>query len=176
MTDTLALRHRALSKATRRSVKKAGGPMRIPSVRSLLALMPTLVLGACQTQIPAHEFMPDAARDKVSSTETVLPIKQSEIYVFVPQSNIAAAGGGGLLLALVDAGVDSVRTSKAEAAGKPLRDALIDYNFDAVPKPGAKTSLSNLAWMHVANVRVVKEVTNDTLDGALAASKADAVL
>jgi hypothetical protein len=150
--------------------------MRIPSVRSLLALMPALLLGACQTQIPAHEFMPNAARDKVSSTETVLPIKQSEIYVFVPQSNVAAAGGGGLLLALIDAGVDSVRTSKAETAVKPLRDALIDYSFDQSLQNSLKVSLAQDTWLHAGDGHVVREVTAANLDSVLAGSKSDAVL
>jgi hypothetical protein len=140
-----------------------------------IALASALTLGAC-AGVPVHESLPVAAQDKISSTDVVLPIRQSEIYVFVPSSQIAAAGGGGLLLALVDAGVDSVRTSKAEAAVKPLRDAMVDYSFDEVLTGDVKASLSSIAWMHVGNVRVLKEVTNDTLDGALAASKADAVL
>jgi hypothetical protein len=134
-----------------------------------------VLLGAC-AGVPAHEYLPAAARDKIVSTEVAVPVRQSEIYVFVPQSNIAAAGGGGLLLALVDAGVDSVRTTKAETAVKPLRDALVDFDFDGALQGDLKTSLGQVAWVHADNVHVVKTVTNDSLDAVLANSKASVVL
>jgi hypothetical protein len=149
--------------------------MRIPSIRSFV-LLPALLLSACVTQVPPHEFLPNAARDKIASTEGVVPMRQSEIYVFVPSSQIAAAGGGGLLLALIDAGVDSVRTTKAEAAVKPLRDSLVDYSFDQSLQNDLKSSLARDGWMHAGEMRTVREVTGANLDGVLAASKADAVL
>jgi hypothetical protein len=139
-------------------------------------LLPVLFLSACVTQTPPHAFLPDAARDKIASTETVLPIKQSEIYVFVPASQIAQRGGGGLLLALIDSGVDSVRTSKAETAVKPLRDSLIDYNFDQTIQSDVQAALAQDAWLHAGGAHVVKEVTNENLDVVLAQSKNDAVL
>jgi hypothetical protein len=139
-----------------------------------VTLLPVL-LSAC-AGVPPHEFLPGPARDKLTATEVAVPIRQSEIYVFVPQSNIAAAGGGGLLLALIDAGVDSVRTTKAEDAVKPLRDATVDFDFDSTLQNDLKTSLSQVAWMHADNFHVVKTVSNDSLDGVLAGSKDSAVL
>jgi hypothetical protein len=141
----------------------------------LAILLPVLILGAC-AGIPPHEALPDAARDKISSTEVVLPIKQREIYVFVPNSTAGAASGGGLIGALVDAGINDIRTSKAEAAVKPLRDALVDFDFDKILRDDVKTSLSQVSWIHGDNTRVIKEVTNDNLDKVLDASKSDAVL
>jgi len=135
-----------------------------------------ILLAGCVTQVPVHEAFPPTARDSVASTEVVVPIKQGEIYVFVPDSQVAAAGGGGLLLALVDVGVNSVRTSKAEAAVRPLRDAVVDFNFDDTLKSELKTSLSFDPWLHVDGVRVIKEATNASEDTALAAAKASAVL
>lgn len=138
------------------------------------ALLPIL-LSAC-AGVPQHEFLPVAARDKIATTEVAVPIQQSEIYVFVPQSQIAAAGGGGLLLALIDAGVDSVRTSKAEDAVKPLRDAMVDYDFDGTLQSDLKTSLSQVSFVHPDSVHVVKAVNYDSFDGVIAASKDSAVL
>src|SRR5438105_2590773 len=92
----------------------------------LVILLPLSFLCACQTAM--HQSLADAARDKISSTDVVLPIRQNEIYVFVPNSNAAAAAGGGLIAALADAAINSVRTTKAETAVKPLRDALVDFN------------------------------------------------
>ena len=150
-------------------------PKRLRSAK-ILFLVPALFLAACATPIPTHQALPDTARNAISSTDIVVPIKQSEIYVFVPASNIAAAGGGGLLLALVDAGVDSVRTSKAEAAVKPLRNALVDYKFDDTLCSDISGSLTQVTWVKPGTPRVIKEVTNESLDAALAQSKSDAVL
>ena len=133
-----------------------------------------IALGGCATT--PHAPLPSMARDKISSTDVVLPIRQSEIYVFVPNSQISAATGGGLLFALVDAAVDSVRTSKAEDAVKPLRDSLVDFNFDESFQGELKKSLSEVPWIHLADVRVIKEVTNNSMDEALTGSKSGAVL
>ena len=137
-------------------------------------LLPLFLLGACATAVPPHAYLPDAARDRISSTDVVLPIRQSEIYVFVP---ITTGGAGfGLLGALVDISVDSVRTTKAEKAVKPLRDSMVDYSFDDTLQTDLKNALTQLTWAHPGDPRVVKEVTNDNMDRVLASSKADAVL
>lgn len=115
-----------------------------------------------------------AARADLASTDVVLPIRQSEIYVFVP---MATGGAGfGLIGALVDAGIDSTRTSKAEAAVTPLRNAMVDYSFDNALQDELKTSLAQIAWIHSGNFSVARDITNDGLGKALAASKASSVL
>jgi hypothetical protein len=128
------------------------------------------------TPIPAYGPLPEAAKDKIASTDVVLPIKQSEIYVFVPDSRIAAAGGGGLLLALVDAGVNSVRTSKAEAAVKPLRDAIVDFNFDDALQSDLRADFAGTPWLHTGSYRVMKDASPAGLDSAIDMSNASAVL
>lgn len=140
-----------------------------------MKLSPLLLLAACAT-LPPTQPLPGQARSEISSSEVVVPIRQSEIYVFVPDSQIAAAGGGGLLLALIDAGVNSVRTSKAETAVKPLRDAVVDFDFDAMMRDDLKDSLSHLDWLHVHDVHVVKDVTPKGFDNELVGSKDEAVL
>ena len=143
------------------------------------AVSSALLLSACATAT-VNPPLPDAARNSIASTEVVVPIRQSEIYVYVPPSTANAAGQGGLLGALVvaaiNAGVDSVRTQKAETAVKPLRDALVDYKFDATLRDDVKSSLAKLPWLHTSDVRVIKEVTPASLDSALEHSKANAVL
>lgn len=139
-------------------------------------LLSAMFLAACATVTPPHTELPVAARDGISSTDVVVPVRQGEIYVFVPDSQVAAAAGGGLLWALVDAGVNSVRTSKAEAAVKPLRDAMVDFDFSQVLQDKLKTSLSQIPWLHAGNVTISKDTTAAGMDGALANSKASAVL
>src|SRR5215469_16608974 len=95
----------------------------------LVTLVSGLLVAGC-AGVPVHEALPDGARDKFTSTDVVVPIRQSEIYVYVPPSNVSTATGGGLIPALVDLAVDSVRTSKAENSVKALRDSLVDFDFD----------------------------------------------
>src|SRR5690242_17815904 len=95
----------------------------------LVTFLSGLLVAGC-AGVPVHEALPDGARNKFTSTEVVVPVRQSEIYVYVPPSNVSSATGGGLIEALVDVAVDSVRTSKAEKAVKDLRDSLVDFDFD----------------------------------------------
>jgi len=132
-----------------------------------------LMVTAC-AGIPAHEGLPPAAKDQISSTEVVLPIQQSEIYVYVPPET--AGQTSGLIGALVDVTVDAIRTGKAETSVKRLRDALVDYNFDTVMQSHAKTALTQVPWPHGDHVHVVKEVSKDSFDQALAASRDAAVI
>lgn len=145
------------------------------SYRSFAVALGAAVLSGCAA-VPTHVALQDEARKSVASTEVVLPVKQSEIYVFVPDSQVAAAGGGGLLLALIDAGVNSVRTDKAETAVKPLRDAMVDYDFDKSLHDSMQNALGQVAWLHADHVRVVKDATQDSFDQAVAGSSEDAVL
>src|SRR5258708_1995626 len=104
---------------------------------SLTSLLPLFLMGACST-LPIHQALTSDAHDKIASTEVVVPIRQHEIYVYVPPSTGGAQAGAGfglvgaLVGVAIDASIDSVRTSKAETAVKPLRDVLVDYNFDKV--------------------------------------------
>jgi hypothetical protein len=138
-------------------------------------LLPVLFACACGTISP-YQPLPGAAMDKLSSTDVVVPIAQSEIFVFVPASNAGAATGGGLLGALIDVGINDVRTTKANDASKILRDALLDFNFDNIFEADLKASLSQVGQLHVGNVHVVKDVTSANLDHVLDTSNAAAVL
>jgi hypothetical protein len=137
-------------------------------------ILSSLLLAACASQPSIHQPISDAARGVLTSTDVVLPIRQSEIYVFVP---MATAGAGfGLVGALVDLSVDSSRTSKAETAVTPLRNAMVDYSFDNALQDELKGSLAQVAWLHAGNFGVTRDISNDGLAKALAASKASSVL
>lgn len=145
-------------------------------------ILSSMLLAACANEGPIHQAVADTARGAITSTDVVLPIHQSEIYVFVPKSTAGAAGGaaGGMLGALIgaaiDAGVDSSRTSKAETAVTPLRNAIVDFSFDDTLQTKLKDSLAQITWVHAGKMAVVRDITNDGLDKTLAASTASAVL
>ena|SRR5579859_5227769 len=138
----------------------------------LILILAGLGLSAC-ARAPEHVALDIAARNNVNSTDIVAPVRQGEVYVFVPP---AGAPGGGLLGALIGVGIDSVRTSKAEDAVKPLRDAVIDFNFDDLLREDLKASMSKVQWLNVTDVKVIKDVATASLDSAITGSKASAVL
>jgi len=138
-----------------------------------IALSTAMALTACATPAP-HLPISAQIRAATPSTEVVAPIAQSEIYVEVPQAQGGASYG--LIGALVDVGVDAVRTSNAEAAVKPLRDAAIDYSFDDVLRGELQKSLSNVAWLHLDRVRVVKDVSNDAMSKNITGSPDGAIV
>ena len=142
----------------------------------IVALSGVLGLSACVTPIAEHIPLAPSSQASVGSTDLVMPIAQSEIYVVVPASNVSAATGGGLLGALIDAGVDSSRTKKAQAAIKPLRDAVVDLDIDTILRDDLKASLSTVNWLHVNGARVVKTATPASLDQTITDSKEGAVL
>jgi hypothetical protein len=141
-----------------------------------MALACAMVLTACATPIPEHVALDPGARASIDSTEVVAPVKQSEIYVFVPASRAGVASGGGLIGALIDAGVDAHRAHTATDAAKPLRDATVDYNFDQKLSSDLQSSLGKVEWLKVGGVRVMKDVAPASLTTAISGSKSGAVL
>ncbi len=69
-----------------------------------------------------------------------------------------------------------MRTSHAEEAVKGLRDSVIDYNFDDQLRDDLKASMSQVQWLHVDKVKVIKDVSTTGLDSAITSSTASAVL
>lgn len=133
-----------------------------------------LALSACAST--EMSVSPYQARDAITSTAVIVPISQSEIYVDVPASQVSRAAGGGLLPALIDATVDSVKASNAAKDLKPLRDAVVDYDFDHVMVDEFRKSLSADAWLHLRDVKVVKDTNPSMIDRAREGEGDDAVL
>jgi hypothetical protein len=140
------------------------------------AIAAAALLTACATPVPEHVALDPAARAAIDSTEVVAPVKQSEIYVFVPRSRVGAATGGGLIGALIDAGVDAHRAHTATDSVKLLRDATVDYNFDQKLTADLQQSLGQVPWLKVGGVRVMKDIAPDNLTTAIKDSKQSAVL
>ncbi|MES1196399.1 MAG: hypothetical protein ABUL58_05590, partial [Steroidobacter sp.] len=86
------------------------------------------------------------------------------------KSNVAAAMGGGLLWALVDAGVEAHRAKVAEETVKPLRDALIGYDFDSVIQQQTKATLAAIDWFMPSDYGFVKEINLDNRSAKLSAT------
>ncbi len=131
-------------------------------------------LTACATPVPEHVALDPAARASIDSTEVVAPVRQSEIYVYVPPAT--AGRSAGLIGALVDVSIDAHRSQTATDSVKPLRDATVDYDFDAKLTADLKKNLGDVTWLKVDGVRVLKDIEPTSLETAINGSKRSAVL
>jgi voltage-gated potassium channel Kch len=73
-------------------------------------------------------------------------VGQEEMKSDINPSNVVVATGGGLLGALVDAGINAERAKKAEAAIQPVRAALTGYDADALARDTTAAALAKVTW------------------------------
>lgn len=110
-----------------------------------------LALSGCAT--PRQVVMSPEAPSKIKATELIIGLSQQEIAAEVNPSGFATAGGGGLLLALLDIAVEKSRAGDAEAAITPVKNALIDYDFAKQLQASLEAELRQLSWLNLADVR-----------------------
>ncbi|RZF24877.1 hypothetical protein EVC45_36320 [Paraburkholderia sp. UYCP14C] len=93
--------------------------------------------------------------------DVIVSVPQSEANVDVDKSNLTVIAGGGLLFALIDAAVEKSRASDAEDTVKPIREALIDYDFERNALDAVKQATAKVNWLAVNGTVFTKEATND---------------
>lgn len=145
------------------SFSRLGGPLSL-----------VLLLSGCATAI--HQPLTAEAKQQVRSADVVIGIPQQEMAAQIKESNMTAAAGGGLLFALIDAGVNSYRSGNAEDAVRPLRDALISYSFDENLRVRMDNRLGAVPGMGIGNSKVTKDVSEANYNAIYQASSKDAVL
>ena len=139
------------------------------------SVIASTMLAGCITPLPPGRSF-DAANRSVSSRDAVVIVGQSEVNVQVNPSNAAAATGGGLIGALIQAGIDQYHASSAEDSVKPVRAALVDYDFDKSAMSKTQDACSKIDWLAVSNTSYTKDETDDNYTKILDASKADQVM
>jgi len=134
-----------------------------------------VLISACASPRPYNRI--DAnARPLIKSMDSVVMVKQSEIGSDIVVSNATGAMGGGLIPALIDAGVNSSRTKKAEEAIGPIRDKLIDYDFGAEVEKQLNTAFSGTTVSGLNNVKLMRAEDPKYRENTVKASGADAVM
>jgi len=130
-----------------------------------IAVLGALLSGCVSA--PKNQSIPAEGRSIVGGREVQISVAQGEIKTNINASNMTAAAGGGLLFALVDAGVESHRAGVAEQVAKPLRDALVGYDFDARAQERTKATLAELDWFAPRDYSFVKEINADARSAKL---------
>lgn len=165
------------------AVFRVGGSRMNRFTAALCALASVVSLAACASQAPMNRMVPLAARDKIAATDVVTPITQNEITIAIPvaqgvSSQTGAQFGlvGALVGSLIETGIDAANAAAAETSVKPLRDALVDYNFDETLQANLKTGLAQASWLNSGGYRVIRETTTANLEQTLKNSQANSVL
>src|SRR5437762_6083750 len=113
-----------------------------------LAAVLVVVSAAGQAAAANHNFLPEASRAVEGDRPLQVVVAQGEIKSDINPSNIAAATGGGLIEALIDAKITSDRAKKAELEIQPLRAASTGYRVDPMPIQTTQAVVGKIDWFH----------------------------
>jgi hypothetical protein len=126
------------------------------AVRNLVVLcLVGLLVQACAS--PYKRVVDDANRTSPGGRDVVVIVPQSEMRATVVASNIAASSGGGALFAIIDGIITQNRMSEAEERIRPIRDQLINYDFDQRAMEATKATVGRIGWLDVRNISFTKD-------------------
>lgn len=128
---------------------------RLASAGAATSLLAALLLSGCATPNRVALTSPPPER-----MDGIVGLRQQEIASDINRSNLTAAAGGGLLFALIDAGVNNSRAKKAESAASPVRDALIDYQPGEVLAAALREAFGP-AEQRAFNQIEIRQITDD---------------
>lgn len=108
----------------------------------------------------------------VADTRTVhVLVGQEELKSDINPSQVVVATGGGLLGALIDAGINAERAKKAEAAIQPLRAAMTGFDVDELAQASAKAAVEKLPWFQPGQMSFGRDVSQPGRIAVLDASQ-----
>src|SRR5437762_443514 len=123
-----------------------------------LAAVLVVVSAAGQAAAANHNFLPEASRAVEGDPPLQVVVAQGEIKSDINPSNIAAATGGGLIEALIDAKITSDRAKKPESrlSGGNLAYAQTITCVISLPAP-SKDHVENAARWSAANAKLARK-------------------
>lgn len=148
--------------------------------RLFVVCLGCLLLQACVP--PPKRLLDEDARIVPGGRETIVVVDQGELRANIEVSNVSAgmgsAGAIGVLIgAVVDTTVNQNRANAAEESVKPLRNALIGYDFDRRALEATQTTLSKIAWLDAdKKISFSKDGSKDKLLSVLDQSASPQIL
>ena len=140
----------------------------------IMILFSSLLMSGCATK--PFNYMQPEVRGKIESVDTILVIAQHEIIPKIETSNIATNTGGGLIFALMDVAIEQNRLTQAEKNIQPIRDGLIDYDFDGRLKNKVQETLRGIKWLQNKTLTITKDASQENTNKIYQESSASAVL
>lgn len=148
---------------------------RIYLVTLIMMLVVSLSIVGCATVPLNRNLSPDSPLAS-QPTDVVIGIRQNRINAMFYQSQVSNLMLGGLIPALIDAGVNQSRSKSAEEQVEPLRAALVGFDFDGLAQKSAEQALSSITLLQAQPVKFTKEVTNDKYAALMDASTAQRLM
>jgi len=162
------------------------------AIRSaVIPVLASFVFAGC-THLPPTQPVKPEMLGALQPVEVKVGITQPELYAAFVRSNAAAGGaaacgavpGLGILLAAacggamgaVDASINATRAKAAEESVRPLKDELVEVNFDQLMRESVTQSLQSVPRMQLADVAVTKTVTTEAYEKTFKASTSNAVM
>jgi hypothetical protein len=142
-------------------------------IRSCAAAAAVTALCAACSTVPAYKALDPVVKQKVTATTGVIVSPQREIYATIFQ---APAGSGGLIGAFIQASLDKHHTAEAEAGMVPLRNSLLNFNFDQVMETNLQQQLAGVDWLHMNSLSLIKDNSTPALDKAITGASTPYVL
>jgi hypothetical protein len=112
----------------------------------LFLLLASLAVGC----VPVHIPLTAEHAAMVGPTRVHASIPQEEVTAVVEKSYVGMVAGGGMLLALVDAAVESNRASAANKLIEPIRRDVSDFDFRAQFYAALEKTLRGIATIKLA--------------------------
>jgi hypothetical protein len=123
----------------------------------IAVLLSLSLLAACVA--PPKRALDPAARN-IGERDAIVIVAQGEIRAII-QPSTAGAASGGLIGALIDVGINQIKTNSAEAHVRPIRDGLAGYDFDRRALEAARVAAAQVDWLNIRNVTFTKDSSND---------------
>lgn len=143
---------------------------------ALSASFASLILLAAGCATTQRVALTPPARANLGAVTTAVSLEQPEIGADINESNITAATGGGLLFAIIDAGINTSRAKKAEKAASEIRKALMDYDATVAVRGALEAQKENLALASMTTESWAPAVNSKVIETKLKKAKGDAVL
>ena len=144
--------------------------MIVANWRTLLACVGAFCVSGTGLAAIKNNYIAPEARNVEGGRDVQVVVGQAEIKANINALNTTAAAGGGLLFALIDAGVNNSRAKDAEQNVVPLRQALLGYEFDPRAEMASAMTLSGLDWFGAKQTKFSKDESGDATLAALDAA------
>jgi hypothetical protein len=159
--------------------------------RAALAVLVPFALVGCAGLKPTQN-MPANVAAAVQPVDVNVGVKQPELYAAYEISaagQVAAASCGaipgiGILLAAacggaagaMDASINASRAKAADETIRPLKDEIVDVQFDKLMNDAVASALKGVPGMTVAGVTTTKEIDDKAYEATFRASKSNGVM
>lgn len=146
----------------------------------VVALMAfVIMLGGCASG--PYKALDASKQAKVTASEGIVGVKQEELNVGIDPAIMPIAVAGttfasgfvaGAVSALVITGIENTELKRSEKAEGPLRNALLDFDFDGLALRAVQVEVAKVGWLHLDKVTLTKDVSSDDYDKILDGAQA----